>query len=113
MAIFEKLHSAPALTKHDLLFGVVGSNGPGTQFTYFTSTKVQILTPEELLAFYLESIKLNLFNSIGSLAVGLDILHATSLSRYSVYLLYWCKSTNTDVDWLPCRGPRHTAYDES
>jgi hypothetical protein len=107
------LHSAPALTKHDLLFGVVGSNGPGTQFTYFTSTKVQILTPEELLAFYLESIKLNLFNSIGSLAVGLDILHATSLSRYSVYLLYWCKSTNTDVDWLPCRGPRHTAYDES
>jgi hypothetical protein len=48
VAIFEMLHSAPALTKHDLLFGVVGSNGPGTQFTYFTSTKVQILTPEEL-----------------------------------------------------------------
>ncbi len=43
--------------------------GNGTQFTFFTGAKVQILTPEELRA----------------------------RQWCSVYLLYWYKSTNTDT----------------
>ena len=45
---------------------------PGTHFTGFTGTKVQILTQETLPA-----------------------------PRYSLYWLYWYKSTNTDAEDAP------------
>jgi hypothetical protein len=45
----------------------------GTQFTCFTGTKVQIMTQK-------------------------DLVRITHMSRYSVYLLYWYKSTNTDAE---------------
>jgi hypothetical protein len=47
-----------------------GPPGTGTQFTGFTGTKVQTLTQKALLG----------------------------CGRYSVYWLYWYKSTNTDAD---------------
>ena len=49
-----------------------------TQFTCFTGTKVQILTPEEC--------------GRGTVATA----------RYVVYLLYWYKITNTDAEALCC-----------
>jgi hypothetical protein len=48
----------------------------GTQFTCFTSTKVQILTPDELVQQHSH--------------------HVASLKSL-VYLLYWYKRTNTDT----------------
>ncbi len=52
----------------------------GTQFTCFTCTKEQILTHEELRA------------------RTSHLIHCPRGWRYSVYLLYWYKSTNTDAD---------------
>ena len=56
----------------------------GAQFTCFTSTKVQILTPEELL------------------------LLSTHRQRYSVYSLYYYKSTDTDTEKLLFRSTYRT-----
>jgi hypothetical protein len=102
-----------------------------TQFTCFTSTKVQILTPEELQGQHLvliaaSSSRLHLltFQRCADGTVSLDVrgavedvdalalgLHTASPERRcSVYSLYWPKkSTNTDaarrsimgVAWLP------------
>ena len=46
------------------------ASAEGAQFTYFTSSKVQLLTQKALLG----------------------------CGRYSVYLLYWHKSTTTDAE---------------
>jgi hypothetical protein len=56
----------------------------GTQFTCFTGTKVQILTS------HLSEASALIFEA--SARPKGPILH-----RYSVYLLYWYKSTNTDA----------------
>ena len=50
----------------------------GTQFTCFTGTKAQILTQKALLDDYLYALPL--------------------CARYSGFLLYWYKSTNTDAE---------------
>jgi hypothetical protein len=55
----------------------------GTQFTCFTSTKVQMLTQRAVDA------------------------RGRPRRRYSVYLLYWYKSTNADTE--SCRCARTTA----
>jgi len=51
--IFERMYAAPARSSHDALFGLVGANGA---------------------AFYLTSMKTNLFNAVVSLAVGTNML---------------------------------------
>ncbi len=54
---------------------------PGTQFTCFTGTKVQILTRQYKL-----------------------VCNCAEHPRCSVYLLYWYKSTNTDAVCTPARS---------
>ena len=58
---------------------------PGTQFTCFTGTEVQILTSEELRA----------RRAAGRAAGRAHVPHMHAL--HSVYLLYWYKSTYADV----------------
>ena len=54
----------------------------GTHFTCFTSTKVQLLTQRALLG----------------CAFPRNVAYVSAMAgRYSVYLLYWYRSTNTDA----------------
>jgi hypothetical protein len=72
-------------------------NGSGTHFTGFTSTKVQILTQqrrrEALLAMFRGQ---KGGASSYTRARGMPGLGDGLCDRYSLYLLYWYKSTNTD-----------------
>ena len=113
MALFEKLYAAPALTKHDLLFGAVRlllhacTYTPALTrlllhalhactYTPYTPALTRLplractytpYTPAGAVGsegpeFYLECIKLNLFNSIASLAVGLRYAAYADTLRY-------------------------------
>jgi hypothetical protein len=92
-----------------------------TCVTCFTGTKVQILTPEALRATRASSVCVHPVppRSASLVAVrwrdpmkasylGSDLHYSCGLelSRYSVYLLYWYKSTNTDATQAP--GGRQT-----
>jgi hypothetical protein len=72
-------------------------NGSGTHFTGFTSTKVQILTQqrrrEALLAMFRgqKGGAASYTRSRGMPGLGDGVC-----DRYSLYLLYWYKSTNAD-----------------
>ncbi len=73
----------------------------GTQFTCFTGTKVPVLTPEELgkdahscVHECTEALGLRANNSRALLRRAEAHLVLGDLERYSVYLLYWYKSTN-------------------
>ena len=83
-------------SRSQLVAGVAGGEGAagppqqrmalfaaaGTPFTCFTSTKVQLLTQRALLG----------------CAFPRNVAYVSAMAgRYSVYLLYWYGSTNTDA----------------
>jgi hypothetical protein len=62
-----------------------------TQFTCFTSTTVQILTSDEGVVYTVEVVSPD--GHVGRSAA----LLFTAAARYSLYLLYWYKSTISDA----------------
>ena len=73
-----------------------------TQFTCFTSTKAQVLTPEALLGAFAEELLLQLLIGIdGKTNDGylLDLFYFLYLLYwfYLLYLLFQYRSTNTDT----------------
>jgi hypothetical protein len=70
------------------------AGAPGTQFSCFTSTKVQMLTPEALCAATMLERQVLSF-----LALLVQILTPEALcaARYTVYLLSSYQSTNNDT----------------
>ena len=97
----------------------------GARFTFFIGTKVQTLTPfgaarqaaglptvtaatvEPLSGFPQASSRA----AVGTAAVGSAAGAASADSRYSSYLLYYCKSTNTDSSVLLSSSRRQPAVD--
>jgi hypothetical protein len=85
----------------------------GTQFTCFTGTKVQILTPEELckdahscVHECTEALGLRSNNSRALLRRAEAHLVLGDLERYSVYLPYWYKSNRFTSTKVLARAPQ-------
>ena len=78
--------------KHELSHRVrhhwQSASSSGAHFTYFPGTKVQILT----LRMYVVEQPLDIVEQ-GTFRI---LRYLRNLARYSVYLLYWYKSTNVD-----------------
>ena len=67
------------------------------QLYLFTGTKVQILTPEDMRARHVMA------NMLALISDNKKTVRDAVLAWYSVYLLHWSKSTNTDSRGAACQ----------
>jgi hypothetical protein len=70
------------------------------QFTGFTGTNVQILTPEEVRARHVMA------NMLALISDNKKTVRDAVLAWYLVYLLQWSKNTNTDSRGAACQPLR-------